>query len=100
MKRLDVLHFGSVGIGDGGRGDLVDALLELVANSAADDEVREVAAVEDVVWRGSERMDMDMTKIVDGDGRENTIKHEPMYWSIVDILLQQNLTNTILRTGC
>ena len=71
-----------------------------MADSTADDEVREVAAVEDVVWRGGEKMDMGMTRIVDGAGRENMIEHEPMYWSIVDILLQLNLTGTILRTGC
>jgi len=50
VQRLDVLHFRGVRIGDGGRGDLVDALLELMADAAADDEVREVAAVEDIVW--------------------------------------------------
>jgi len=50
VQGLDVLHFSGVGIGNRGSGDLVDALLELMADSAADDEVREVAAVEDVVW--------------------------------------------------
>ena len=50
VQRLDVLHFRGVGIGDGGRGDLIDALLQLVADTAADDEVWKVAAVEDIVW--------------------------------------------------
>ena len=92
MQRLDVLHFRGVGIGDRGRGDLVDALLKLVADSATDDEVWQVATVEDVVWRGGEKLDITQ------EARE--AEHRPMYWSIVDILLQRNLTGTMLRTGC
>lgn len=77
MQCLDVLHLCGIGIFDGRCGNHVDALGELVADAAADHKVREVAAVEDVVWRGACMRGVLLLLVG---------KRVPMYWSIVDIL--------------
>ena len=45
-EEIDILHFGVVGGGEGGRGDGGEALLELGADAAAEEGAGEVASVD------------------------------------------------------